>query len=149
MATVTELAEALRAVVDAGLTDVDQSSVGSYTPALATEKIGLIIPPFRQREEGEWLDLSGTVLAVTHEIPLELWTKFTNDPTSLATCMQRARNVGLEAMRVIATGDGTGYVLAMEPPLFRLEVDDSFLEVNGNIFLRSRLTVRVYNEVSV
>ena len=36
-----------------------------------------------------------------------------------------------------------------EPPLFRLEVDDSFLEVNGNIFLRSRLTVRVYNEVSV
>ena len=79
MATVTELAEALRAVVDAGLTDVDQvTSVGSYTPALATEN-RLIISTHRQRR-----GVAGLVRhrprKSRHEIPLELWTKFTNDP---------------------------------------------------------------------
>lgn len=149
MAQVNDIAEALRDVCADNISDIDRSSKDDYLPAVDTQKIALLAVPFRQLDTYEWADLSGTKLLCRHTIMLEFWIRLPNDAAGIAVAMQRGRDIGLQAALVIADNDGTGYQLEPDAPLMQSEVDDAALNLNGPVFVRARLGVRVRQEVSV
>lgn len=148
MAQVNDIAQALLSVLAANIADIDRSSKDSYEPAVDSQKIALIIVPFRQADSYEWADLSGKLLC-RHTISLEFWVRLPNEATSIATAMQRGRDIGLQAAVVIATHDGEGYQLEPDTGMIEAAVDDAILNLNGPVYVRARMGVRVRQEIEV
>jgi hypothetical protein len=107
MASVTEIAEAVLAVLDAGLEDVDFVSSTTYMPALQTANIALMGTPRGHSDEGYFY--SAGWLQATHRLRFEFWVKLVQGQEALYQA--RARDIGYEAMRVLVAHHGEGYVL--------------------------------------
>lgn len=149
MAEVNDIAQALLTVLSANIADIDRSSKDSYEPAVDSQKIALIAVPFRQADSYEWADLSGTKLLCRHTISLEFWVRLPNEAMGIATAMQRGRDIGYQAAVVIAGHDGEGYQLEPDAPMIEVAVDDAILNLNGPVYLRARMGVRVRQEIEV
>jgi hypothetical protein len=149
MAQVNDIAQALLTVLSANIADIDRSSKDSYEPAVDSQKIALIAVPFRQADTYEWADLSGTKLLCRHTISLEFWVRLPNEANGIATAMQRGRDIGLQAAVVIAAHDGEGYQLEPDAAMMEVAVDDAILNLNGPVYLRARMGVRVRQEIEV
>ena len=146
---INEIAQALLDVLSANVADIDRWSKDSYEPAVDSQKIALIIVPFRQTDTFEWADLSGAKLLCRHTISLEFWVRLPNETAGIAAAMQRGRDIGLQAAVVIAAHDGEGYTLEPDEDMMEVAVDDAILNLNGPVFLRARMGVRVRQEVDV
>src|SRR5690242_2575575 len=100
MADITDVAGALKTILST-LTDVDQSSLADYAPAVATQKVALLIVPFQQSGTMQYASLvGGSSYVHAHDIPCEFWVKVNSG--DVATAMQRGRDICLQAMRLVA-----------------------------------------------
>ena len=146
---VNDIAQALLTVLSANVADIDRWSKDSYEPAVDSQKIALIVVPFRQTDTYEWADLSGTKLLCRHTIQLEFWVRLPNEAVGIALATQRGRDIGLQAAVVIASHDGEGYDLEPDTGMIEVAVDDAILNLNGPIYVRARMGVRVRQEVEL
>lgn len=107
MASVTEVAEAVLAVLAAGIPDIDYSSSTTYLPALQSSKIALMGTPRGHSDEGYFYS-AGWMQAV-HRLRFEFWVKLVQGQEDIYQA--RARDIGYEAMRILVAHHGEGYVL--------------------------------------
>lgn len=98
MTDITDVATQLESILSA-LADVDQSSIADYAPAVATQKIALLIVPFQLSGVMAFSDV-GNHLAHAHEVPCEFWVKVNSGDVATATA--RGHNICLQAMRLLA-----------------------------------------------
>jgi len=99
MTSVTDVATQLKAIL-AVLADVDESSLSSYTPAIKTQKIALLIVPFEQSGMMSYAGTGKHSLVHAHRISCEFWVKV--DTGNVAAAVERGRDICLQAMRLIA-----------------------------------------------
>jgi hypothetical protein len=149
VAEVDNIAQSLISVLSANVADIDRWSKDSYEPAVDSQKIALIAVPFRQSDTFSWADLSGMKLLCRHTISLEFWVRLPNEAVGIARAMQRGRDIGLQAALAIASHDGEGYQLEPDDDMIEVQVDDAILNLNGPIFVRARMSVRVRQEIDL
>lgn len=143
MATITSIAEAIRDTLVNNVDDIDYGSIDSYMPSIHTRKVALLIVPFAQVDRLEALDYSKAHIEFEHRIRCELWVKHVQG--SIDDTMQRAREIGLSCMTVLATHDeSNGYVLAPAMDLEAQVADGPITAANAD-FIPVTLTVPVLN----
>lgn len=147
MQTVTQLAQAVSAVIVAALTDVDADDLNSYVPTIDSNRIALVGVPAGTRSTLRPLDLNGATWEAEHVVRLQLWVKF--DTGDAAACVQRARNIGALALQAIAASDGTGYSLSMDGTPLAAEVAPDVLSVAEIPYIVVTLSVTVWESGSV
>ena len=136
MATVTELAAAVAAVIQAAMPEVDAYNLSSFEPAVTTQNVALIGSPLGQRDEAIALSVAGGS-ETEHRIRLQLWTKVVRGDE--ATGITTARNAGYRALRAVLVADGSTYDLAPGETL-TAAVDEQVLVVGEIPFIRTTLT---------
>lgn len=145
MATATTVAEAVVAVIDAALSEVDAASTADYLPAVESQKVALIATALGHADEGHVY--SAGWMHVIHRLRLEFWTKV--DQGDVATCVTRARDAGYRAMRALVAGDVTsGYTLASQNTM-TYAVDPQVVVVGDIPYFRGVLTVAVMQKETV
>lgn len=147
MATVTSIATALKTQLTT-LSYVDQSSITQFLPAIETQKVALIIPPYGQRDAGTYLTM--TKMEMIHRIRCEFWVRLIPDSDgSAGTVFGYAREIPVDAMQVLMNNDGTNYDLA-EDELIESETVDTPIDVEGSgTFAVVIVTVPCRNEVDI
>lgn len=105
MSSVTIIAQALEIRL-ATLSGVDQSSVSTYTPPVETKNIALIIPPLGLESRLDRMAGRGSPLMQSHRIQCEFWVRV--DKADLAMTMERSREIGLAAMRLLIQDQSLG-----------------------------------------
>lgn len=148
MSTVSQICEQIRARL-ATLPDVDKSSIDLYFPPIETQRIALIIPPFGQQTQVHTLTSGRKQIFQSHRIRCEFWIKL--DAGKLALCLQRAREIGQEAARLLIVEPGlsgtTSHVGHYGPggsaPMITAEVADQAAEVGNASYLVCVMTVPV------
>jgi hypothetical protein len=106
MTTLTDVASALKTLLVTGLSDVDYSSITEYSPPLRTQKIALLIVPFGQSGMMQYGMLGRESYIHAHRLPVQFWVK--GDLSRVDTGIQRARDIVLSALRVIAADPSIG-----------------------------------------
>lgn len=99
MTDVTDVAAQLKSILSA-LPDVDQSSTVDYVPAVATQKVALLIVPFQQSGVMAYAGIGKNSYVHAHRIPCEFWVKVNTG--DVATAVQRGANICLQGLRLIA-----------------------------------------------
>ncbi len=105
MSTVTQIANRLKDRLSS-LPGVDKASIDSYLPPVETRQIALIIPPFRQETRVDARTPTRKTNLQSHRIPCEFWVKLNTG--NLAYSLQRAREIGLEAIQVLLQDQSLG-----------------------------------------
>ena len=146
MATVTSIAQAIIDRVKTNLADVDQASIGTFLPPVETKKTALVLTPLEQRDVIEFTDLGADKLEATHRLRLEFWCKRIN--AADAATMTRAREIGIDAAKTLAQGDGTGYELDGDEP-FVVDVEPALVEVGNAVYVVVRMYVTARNEIAL
>jgi hypothetical protein len=146
MATVTSIAQAIIDRVKNNLTDVDQASIGTFLPPVSTVKTALVLTPLEQRDVINWQSFGNTMLEASQRLRLEFWVKRVN--AADAATMTRAREIGIDAAKTLAQGDGTGYELDGDEP-FVVDVEPALVEVGNAVYVVVRMYVTVRNEIAL
>lgn len=97
--SITDVATALESILSA-LSDVDKTSILDYVPPLTSAKVTLIVVPFGQSGAMDFAMLGRYSTVHAHRIPCQFWVK--SDLGKVPTAMQRARDIPLQAMRLLA-----------------------------------------------
>lgn len=109
MSTITQIVSRLKERLSS-LPGVDKASIDSYLPPVETQQIALIIPPFRQETRVDVQTPTRAINIQSHRIPVEFWVKVNTG--RLAYTLQRAREIGLEAIRLLMTDQTLGGVVS-------------------------------------
>lgn len=148
MSTVTEICEQIRERL-AGIADVDKSSIDLYLPPVETRSIALIIPPLGQQTQVHTLTSGRKQIFQSHRIRCEFWIKL--DVGRLALCLRRAREIGLEAARLLIVEPGLSgttahvghYGQGGAAPTITADVADQAVEIGNSPYLVCVMTVPV------
>lgn len=130
----------------ATLSDVDQSSIDSFLPAVTTAKAALIMAPFGQRESFSFADLGAATVRGVQRIPAQVWVKHINGKE--ADTATRARGIGLAAAKALMAADGDSYTLDTDEPI-TVETEEFMVEVGNAAYLVVRLSIPVLNDEPV
>lgn len=109
MSTVTQIANRLKERLST-LPDVDQASIDTYLPPVETERVALIIPPLGQETRVDARTPTRNINLQSHRIRCEFWVKVNTG--KLALTLGRAREIGLEAIRLLLTDQTLGGVVS-------------------------------------
>lgn len=109
MSTVTQIVNRLKERL-ASLPGVDKASADSYLPPVETRQIALIIPPFRQESRVDARTPTRAINMQSHRIPCEFWVKINTG--NLAYSLQRAREIGMEAIQMLLQDQTLGGVVS-------------------------------------
>lgn len=146
---ITQIANAITAVLTAAMPEIDASSVDDFLPAVATEDTALILPVFGQRSEFGTYNLSAGTNYQAHRLRVELWVKHLGN---VADTTGRTRERISQAVRALRTTpdlnlgdsfdvsyfDGRNY-----DPTIEASVADEPIEVAGVPFILATLIVPV------
>jgi len=145
VATVTSIATALMDTLNTALADVDYASIDEYLPSVKTEKVALLVTPAGQADVGRFQSFASN-LELTHRIRCEFWVKI--DKADMAATMSRAREIPLDAMRILLSNDGASYELAPNTEMESSTTDGPVTTGNAS-YLVAALIVPCWNQVEV
>lgn len=109
MSTVTQIATRLKDRLST-LDGVDRASIDVYLPPVETEQIALIIPPLRMESRVDAMTPTRNINMQSHRIPCEFWVKVNTG--KLTWTLQRAREIGLEAIQLLLADQTLGGVVS-------------------------------------
>jgi hypothetical protein len=154
MATIAALAEAVKALLVANISAIDQSSIEDYDPPIVTQDTALIIPAFGQRSRYISIGVSGGPDHQVHQLRLEFWVKFLGDRGALTV---RARSIPDQAMNTLLSnpdlgltdGSSIGELTSDGRINYAMEAvaDEGLIHVGNFDFLRITLPIWVYSGV--
>lgn len=146
MATASDVAAALVAVLRTDLAEVDQSSTSGFLPLVPSSSVALVATALGHQDIG--YVYSAGWMHVVHRFRMRFFVKHVNGQES--TTVQRARDVGYRAMRALVAHDGTGYTLsAGDNDSMVSEILPEMVEVGGQPYVLVTLTVACYQKENV
>lgn len=146
MATVTEIAEALAAVLDANVAGIDSVSTTEYLPAITTQTVACVVVPFDQRSIYTTDILGSVTVRATHWIQIEFWVR--HDQGQISTSVQRVRNIAQLAAIALYTNDSTTYELDTAEPM-EANVLGEPVQIHDIPYLMASIIVPVWDEITL